>query len=84
MIGGGGYEVSIMPVFYPRGTVSVSSLGYFHLLVILIKLLVLTFLSLSEHAIFNSISRIRGRGIKNTLSHSRIRPVTRSGGRKLE
>ena len=29
VLGGGGYEVSIMPVVYPHGTVSVSSLGYF-------------------------------------------------------
>ena len=29
MLGGGGDEVSFMPVVYSRGTVSVSSLGYF-------------------------------------------------------
>ena len=29
MIGGGDDEISFMPVVYPRGTVSVSSLGYF-------------------------------------------------------
>ena len=29
MLGGGGEYVSIVPVVYPRGTVSVSSLGYF-------------------------------------------------------
>ena len=29
MLGGGVYEVSIVPFEYPRGTVSVSSLGYF-------------------------------------------------------
>ena len=29
MLGDGGYEVSVMPVVYPRGTVSVSSLGSF-------------------------------------------------------
>ena len=29
MLGGGGDEVSVMPVVYPRGTVSVSSLGSF-------------------------------------------------------
>ena len=28
MLGGGGNEVSIAPFVYPRGTVSVSSLGY--------------------------------------------------------
>ena len=29
VIGGGGDEVSIIPVVYPRGTISVSSLGSF-------------------------------------------------------
>ena len=29
MLGDGGDEVSILPFVYPRGTVSVSSLGYF-------------------------------------------------------
>ena len=29
MLGVGGDEVSIIPVFYPRGKVSKSSLGYF-------------------------------------------------------
>ena len=29
VLGGGGDEVIIMPVFYPCGTVSVSSLSYF-------------------------------------------------------
>ena len=29
MLGNGCEEVSIVPVIYPRGTVSVSSLGYF-------------------------------------------------------
>ena len=29
VIGGGGDEVSVMTVVYPRGKVSVSSLGYF-------------------------------------------------------
>ena len=29
MLGGGGDEVSVMPIVYPRGTVSVSSLSYF-------------------------------------------------------
>ena len=29
MLGGGGDEVSVVPVVYPCGTVSVSSLGYF-------------------------------------------------------
>ena len=29
ILGGGGDEVDVMPIVYPRGTVSVSSLGYF-------------------------------------------------------
>ena len=29
MLGGGGDEVSMITVVYPRGTVSISSLGYF-------------------------------------------------------
>ena len=29
MLGGGGEDVSIVPVVHSRGTVSVSSLGYF-------------------------------------------------------
>ena len=29
MIGGGSDEVSVMPIVYPRGTVNVSSFGYF-------------------------------------------------------
>ena len=60
MLGDGGGEVSIVPVVYPRGTFSVSSLFLFPLLFILLHLLVLIFLSLSEHAIFKSISRRRG------------------------
>ena len=48
MLGGGGDEVSGMPVVYPRRMVSVSSLGSFHLLVHRLNLLILPFLSLSE------------------------------------
>ena len=29
MLGGGGEDISVVPVVYPRGAVSVSSLGYF-------------------------------------------------------
>ena len=36
VIGGLGDEVSIMPAVYPRGTVSVSSLDFFHMLVLLL------------------------------------------------
>ena len=48
MLGGGGDEVSIMPVVYSCGKVSISSLGFFCLLVILLNLLILLFLSLSR------------------------------------
>ena len=41
----------------------------FCLLVILINLLIILYLSLSEHAIFKIISRRRCRGRENTLSH---------------
>ena len=47
MLGGGVDEVSIIPVVYPYGTVIVSSLSFFHMLVILLNLLVPPFLSLS-------------------------------------
>ena len=50
---GGGDEVSILSVVYPRGTVSVSTLGYLHLLVLLLNLLIFTFLSHLEHPIIN-------------------------------
>ena len=46
MIGGDGDEFSIMPVVYPLGTVSVSLLGIFCLLVHHLNLLILSFLSL--------------------------------------
>ena len=82
MLGGGGDEVSIMPVVSPRGTVSVSSLGSFRLLVHLLNLLILPFLSLYEYTIFKSISRRRGGGSENSSSHRRRRPGTRSGGSK--
>ena len=47
VLGGGVDEVSIIPVVYPYGTVIVSSLSFFHMLVILLNLLVPPFLSLS-------------------------------------
>ena len=78
VLGDGGDEVSVMPVVYPRGTVSVSSLGYFssigssskpshHSLTI----------SLSEYNIFNSISRKIMEGSENISGHRWIRPGAR-------
>ena len=46
-----------MTVIYPYGMVSVSSLGFFCLLVHLLNLLIIPFLSLSEYTIFEIISR---------------------------
>ena len=46
----------------------------FHLLIFLLNLLILIYLYLSEHATFKSISRIRGGGNENQLSHSRRSP----------
>ena len=74
MVGCGGDEVSVMPVVYPRGTVSVSSLGYFCLLVHHINLITLLLLSFSEYTLFESISRRRGVGRENKSSQRRIRP----------
>ena len=83
ILGGGCDEVSIIPVVYPRGMVSVSSLVYFYLLVLLLNVIILTFLSLLHHSIFNSISIRIGVESENPISHCRIFPGARSGGRKL-
>ena len=64
MIGGDGDEVSIMPVVYPLGTVSVSLLGIFCLLVHHLNLLILSFLSLLYYTAFKSVSIIIGGGGK--------------------
>ena len=64
VLGGGGDKVIIISVVYPCGTVSVSSLGYFRVLVLLLNLFTLLILSLLELAILKSISRIRGEGLK--------------------
>ena len=62
VLGGGCEELSIVPVLYTCGKVSVLSLGYFfYLLVILLNLLILIFLFISKHATFNITSRKRGR-----------------------
>ena len=76
----GGDKVSIVPFVYPCGTVSVLSMGYFCLLVLLLKFPILLCLSLLEHATFKSISRRRRGGEnENLLSHISIRPGMRSG-----
>ena len=76
MLGVGGDEVSVMSVVYPCGMVSVSSLGYFPLLVHHLNLLISPFLSisLSEYTVLKSISRRRRGGSENTSSHRRRRP----------
>ena len=79
MLGGVYEEVSIVPIVYPRGTVSISPLGSFFLLVLLLKLLVLLLLSLSEHTTFNSNSRRTGGRNENIFSHRNIRLGMRSG-----
>ena len=79
VLGGGGGDVTIVPIVYPRGTVSVSSLGSFFWLALLLNLLILFCLSLSEHATSKSISIIRGGGDENSLSHSSRSPGMRSG-----
>ena len=53
--GGGGDEVSIMPVFTPVDQLLTYHSIIFCLLVLLLNLLILLFLSLLEHAIFKSI-----------------------------
>ena len=83
VLGDGGEEVSIFPVLYPRGTVSVSSLGTFSSVGSSSKRSHPSFFSLSEHATLKSISRRRGVGNENLLSHSRRRPVMRIGLSKV-
>ena len=71
MLGYGREEISIMSVF-PHGTISVSSLGSFLPVgssYLLINLLILPYVSLSEHSIFKSISRRRGREKKIIKPH---------------
>ena len=78
VLGDGGEDVSIALFLYTCGAVSVSSLGSFGLLVIILKHIILLCLSLLEHATFNSISIIRWVGNGNSLSHSRRRSGMRS------
>ena len=76
----GSDKVNIVPFVYPRGTVSVSSLGYFLSVGSSSKPYhpSLT-LSLGAHTTFKSISRRRGGENENSLIHSRRRPGMRSG-----
>ena len=62
MLGGGGEEVSVVPVVYNHGRLVSHHLVLFRLLVIILNFLILLYLSLSEHSIFKSISRIGGVG----------------------
>ena len=75
MLGGGGDEVSIMPVVYPLGTVSFSSIGYFSSVGSSSKPSHPSVpLSLSEYTLFKIISIRRGGGSENTSSHKRGMP----------
>ena len=76
----GADKVNIVTFVYPRGTVSVSSLGSFSSVGSSSKPSHPSLpLSLSEHATFKSISRRRGRENEDSLSHRRRRPGMRSG-----
>ena len=79
MLADGGVYVSVVPFVYTCVKVSVSSLGFFRLLVLLINHPILLYMSLLEHSKFKSISRIRGGGNENSLSHISRRIGTRSG-----
>ena len=81
MLGCGGDEVSIIAVVSPHGLISVSSI-IFLLLVIIINLIVFYFLSLLYNKIFNSISIRRDVGREKSSSHSRRRSGVSSGGIK--
>ena len=78
VLGGGGDEVSFMPVFYSRGTVSVSSLSYFSSVGSSSKPSRPSLpISLGVHRIQEYFNKNRGRK-KNTSSHRRRRPVESS------
>ena len=62
MIGGGGYEVSTIPVIYPRGTVIISSLGSFSTVDYFFKPFHTSLtLSIGEQHIQNYFKKKRGR-----------------------
>ena len=80
MLGGGGEEVIAMPVVYPRGMVSVSSLSSFLSVGSSSEPYHPSLpLSLSEYTVLKGISRRRGGGSKNKSSHRRRR--TSAGSR---
>ena len=74
-----GGEVNYVPFVYPRGTVSVSSLGPFLSVGSSSKPSHPFCLSLSEHTTFKSISSGRGVENENSLIHGSRRPGRRSG-----
>ena len=80
VLGGGGDEVSIMPVVSPVGRLVSHHSVIFRLLVHLLNPLILPFLSLYEYTIFKSISRKTGGGSNNSSNHRRRSPGMRSGG----
>ena len=82
MLGGGDDEVSVMPVVYPRGTVSVLSLGSFSSVGSSSKPPHTSLpIYLGVHRIQEYFKRKRG-GIKIKSSHRRRSPGMRSRGRK--
>ena len=80
MLGGEVDEASMISGLYLNGSVSVSPLGYFCLLVLLINLLIIPWISLSNIDISTIFSIRRGVGSKNSLRYIRIRPVVRRRG----
>ena len=84
MLGGGGYEVSTMPVVYPLGTVSVSSFGSFSSVGSSSKPSHSSFplsLYLISRYIQDYFKKKRGRD-ENSLIHSRRSPGARRRGSK--
>ena len=81
--GGGVDEVGIMPVFYSVGWLVSHHSVLFRLLFHILNLLIIPFFYISYYTIFKSISRRRGVGGKNLLSHRSRRPGMRISGRKL-
>ena len=78
MLGYGGDEVSIVPFVYPRGTVSVSSLGYFLSVGSSSKPSRPSLpVSVGARHIQEYFKKKRG-GNENSLSHSRRSPGMRS------
>ena len=83
MLGGGGDEVSIMPVVFCCGTVIVSSFGSFLSVVSSSKIYHPSIpISLGVHHIQEYFKKIIGGGSENSLNH-RESPGMRSGRSKL-